>query len=63
MGARNKFNDASTQDSLIESQIKSNSKAIDTNLAKMESHFGKEYLEGLSEAELYSLYKRFLSKQ
>ena len=63
LAAKQRLNDNSAQDSVIAAQIQSNDSSIDGNLSKMESHFGKEYLDGLSERELYSLYKSFLAKE
>ena len=48
---------------MIGVQIQNKDKAIDENLTKLENQFGKEYLDGLNERELYTLYKRFLTQQ
>jgi len=47
------------RDKEIEYLIDSGNPEVDENLAKIKEKYGQEYLEKLTDRELYELYKKF----
>ena len=48
------------QDNLIDAQLKLDRPEVDENLRNLQDVYGKDYLEGLDDRQLYQLYKKHI---
>lgn len=58
MLARNNVKLAASHDRVMEAQLEENDPHVDNNLKKLQEVYGKEYLDNLSDRDLYALYRK-----